>query len=79
MASSLGVVRSLVAILFLVTAVTAQFQFFEQFFGGQQQPHGAQEKQNVRSDSSWYRQNWEGGKQYKCCVDSEPCVTSNQE
>lgn len=44
----------------------AQFQFFEQFFqGGQQQT--SQEKQNVPSDSSWYRQNWEGG-MFLCCL-----------
>lgn len=40
---------------------TAQFQFFEQFFHGGQQAQTQQEKQNVPSDSSWYRQNWEGG------------------
>lgn len=47
-------------VLFLGLA-TAQFQFFEQFFQGGQQAQGQQEKQNVPSDSSWYRQNWEGG------------------
>jgi hypothetical protein len=39
--------------------VTAQFQFFEQMFGGQQQQ---QQPQNVASDSNWYRQNYEAGK-----------------
>ena len=38
---------------------TAQFGFFDQMFGGgggqQQQP------QNVRSDSSWYQAQYEGG------------------
>jgi hypothetical protein len=49
-------------IFFLLGLVSAQFQFFEQFFQGGQQQQGAQEKQNVPSDSNWYRQNWEGGK-----------------
>jgi hypothetical protein len=51
---------------FLLPAVTAQFQFFGDFFGqqGQQQGH-QQEKQNVASDSSWYRQTWETGKPFK--------------
>jgi hypothetical protein len=39
--------------------VTAQFQFFEQMFGGQQQQQ--QQPQNVASDSNWYRQNYEAG------------------
>jgi hypothetical protein len=51
---------------------TAQFQFFEQFFQGGQQPQGQPEKQNVPSDSSWYRQNWEGG-QYIYLFDRGRC------
>ncbi|KAJ4510786.1 Long chronological lifespan protein 2 [Exophiala dermatitidis] len=48
-------------ILLFVGLATAQFQFFEQFFqGGQQGQQASQDKQNVPSDSSWYRQNWEG-------------------
>lgn len=43
-----------------VLAVSAQFQFFDQFFGGQQQQQ--QEKQNVGSDSSWFQQNWHQGR-----------------
>ena len=43
----------------LLTVVSAQFQFFDQFFGGQQQQ--AQEPQNVASDSSWYQNTWQGG------------------
>jgi hypothetical protein len=38
---------------------SAQFGFFDQMFGGQQQQH--QEPQNVRSDSSWYQAQYEGG------------------
>jgi hypothetical protein len=59
-------------LLVLAGLATAQFQFFEQFFQGGQQPQGQQEKQNVPSDSSWYRQNWEGGQYIRpfdrgCC------------
>jgi len=43
-------------------AASAQFQFFDQFFGGQQQQGGQQEKQNVASDSTWFQQNWQQGK-----------------
>ena len=42
----------------------AQFQFFEQMFGGQQQHHQGhqhQEKQNVASDSEWYQRTYDGG------------------
>jgi hypothetical protein len=41
-------------------SVSAQFGFFDQMFGGgghQQQ----QQPQNVRSDSQWYQQQYEGG------------------
>ncbi len=54
--------RTFVGLLLVLAGLaTAQFQFFEQFFQGGQQAQGQQEKQNVPSDSSWYRQNWEGG------------------
>lgn len=53
-------ITPIVTLLLFLSVVSAQFQFFEQFFqGGQQQ--AAPEKQNVPSDSNWYRQNWEGG------------------
>lgn len=49
-------------VLVMAGLVSAQFQFFEQFFQqGGQQGQGQQEKQNVRSDASWFRQNWEAG------------------
>jgi 2',3'-cyclic-nucleotide 2'-phosphodiesterase (5'-nucleotidase family) len=48
-------------IYLFVSAVSAQFQFFDQFFGGHQQQQAPPEKQNVASDSTWYRQTWEGG------------------
>lgn len=54
--------KIIASLLFLFSSLAAaQFQFFEQFFQGGQQAQGQQEKQNVPSDSSWYRQNWEGG------------------
>jgi len=43
------------------TLGTAQFQFFEQMFQGQQQQQQHQEPQNVASDSSWYQQTYESG------------------
>jgi hypothetical protein len=39
---------------------SAQFGFFDQMFGNQGQ-HQHQEPQNVRSDSSWYQAQYEGG------------------
>jgi hypothetical protein len=50
---------SLVALLSLALTASAQFQFFEQMFGGHQQQ--AQQPQNVGSDSSWWRKNYEQG------------------
>jgi hypothetical protein len=46
--------------LFLSTT-SAQFGFFDQMFGGQQQQQQHQEPQNVRSDASWYQAQYEGG------------------
>ena len=43
----------------LVLPAFAQFQFFEQMFGGGGQQQQA--PQNVRSDSSWYHGNWKDG------------------
>ncbi|KAH8702286.1 hypothetical protein BGW36DRAFT_405094 [Talaromyces proteolyticus] len=47
------------SLFLLMTAVQAQFQFFEQMFGGNQQ-HGHQGEQEAASDSSWYQRTWEG-------------------
>jgi len=69
--------KALISILILFAGLaSAQFQFFDQFFhGGQQQQQAPQEKQNVPSDSNWYRQNWE---QATCnnylCPDTLACV-----
>ncbi|KAF2841253.1 hypothetical protein M501DRAFT_1000419 [Patellaria atrata CBS 101060] len=52
---------SFVEILVLILSATpafAQFQFFEQMFGGGHHQH--QEPQNVRSDSEWYRSQYDG-------------------
>lgn len=57
-------VATLWALLVLASLAQAQFQFFEHMFGGghqQQQHHRPQEGQNVPSDSSWFRNNWEAG------------------
>jgi hypothetical protein len=48
------------AILLLVLPATAQFQFFEQMFGGNQHHQQAQ-PQNMGSDSAWYQQQYEAG------------------
>ncbi|KAK7697434.1 Long chronological lifespan protein 2 [Diaporthe eres] len=52
----------LLSLLFaLLGTVSAQFNFFEQMFGGQQggggggHHHHQQQQQNAPSDSSWYR------------------------
>jgi hypothetical protein len=51
---------AVLASLFLSTT-SAQFGFFDQMFGGQQQQQQHQEPQNVRSDASWYQAQYEGG------------------
>lgn len=57
------VLLSYIAVLLtLSVSVSAQFQFFEQMFGG---GGGHAEPQNVRSDSEWYRQQYDGGKYFK--------------
>jgi len=46
---------------------SAQFGFFDQMFGGAggggpaQHQHQHQQPQDVRSDSAWYRAQYEGG------------------
>jgi hypothetical protein len=50
-----------------------QFGFFDQMFGGQQQQH--QEPQNVRSDSAWYQQQYEGGMSLSSSQTSFPYPT----
>jgi len=50
--------QTILLLLALCFSVSAQFQFFEQMFGGGQQH---QEPQNMPSDSSWYRENYANG------------------
>lgn len=49
-------------LLLLASTVTAQFQFFEQMFGGQGGHHHQSQPQNMPSDASWYQQQYEAGK-----------------
>ncbi|ERF73178.1 hypothetical protein EPUS_03019 [Endocarpon pusillum Z07020] len=51
-----------IILLILPSLTAAQFQFFNNFFEGQQQQ--PQEKQNVASDSGWYQQVVENGTKY---------------
>lgn len=63
---------ALVLVLFSLTyPIAAQFGFFDQMFGGANHGGGGHhggghnhhgEAQNVRSDSSWYQAQYEGGK-----------------
>ena len=46
-------------ILALILPISAQFNFFEQMFGGQGQQQ--QQAQNAGSDSTWYRHHYQGG------------------
>ena len=46
----------------LAGAANAQFQFFENMFGGQQGGPQQQQQGNAPSDSNWYQQNWDQGK-----------------
>jgi hypothetical protein len=52
---------ALASIILFVSVASAQFGFFDQMFQGQGQQQQHQEKQNVASDSAWYRQTWESG------------------
>lgn len=56
-----NLLRSLGALLLLVSVAHAQFQFFEHMFGGGQERQ-QHTQQNVPSDSSRYQSMWEGGK-----------------
>lgn len=47
--------------LLLVGAANAQFQFFENMFGGHQGGHQQQQQGNAPSDSNWYQQHWDQG------------------
>ncbi|PLN80070.1 hypothetical protein BDW42DRAFT_171485 [Aspergillus taichungensis] len=71
-----NLLRTLGALLLLVSVAHAQFQFFEQMFGG---GGGRQEQQrasqNVPSDSSRYQSMWEGSRCDKyLCPGTLACV-----
>jgi len=57
----------LLALLSYIMQASAQFGFFDQMFGGAggggpaQHQHQHQQPQDVRSDSAWYRAQYEGG------------------
>ena len=58
-----GIMARFSSILMVLSAwfisSSAQFGFFDQMFGNQ--GHQQQQPQNVRSDSSWYQAQYEGG------------------
>ncbi|EEA24340.1 Long chronological lifespan protein 2 [Talaromyces marneffei ATCC 18224] len=59
----------------LISTAQAQFQFFEQMFGGGGSHQGHQQEQEASSDSSWYQQTWEGTHCTKyLCPDTLACV-----
>lgn len=54
--------QALWALLLLVSVAQAQFNFFEQMFGGGEQQQRQQRSQNAASDSGRYQQMWSGSK-----------------
>ena len=55
-------INILLGLLLLVTTARAQFNFFEQMFGGGGEPeHDDHDQRNVPSDSTWYQKNFENG------------------
>ncbi|KAF6804122.1 hypothetical protein CMUS01_14922 [Colletotrichum musicola] len=59
-------------LLTLISSTQAQFGFFEQMFGGQQQQ---QQPQNVPSDPSQYQQRYDGSYcEHYLCPDTLACV-----
>lgn len=55
------VINALLGLLIFVSAAHAQFQFFEQMFGGNGQQQESQDRRNVPSDSAWYQKTYDGG------------------
>jgi hypothetical protein len=60
-------ITALWALILLVSAAQAQFQFFEHMFGGNQGQGHQQggEQQEASSDSEWYQRTWDEGKTYR--------------
>ncbi|ESZ98623.1 hypothetical protein SBOR_0993 [Sclerotinia borealis F-4128] len=46
-------------LLLIIGGASAQFQFFEQMFNGQQQQQQQRQPQDVPSDSQWYQDNYD--------------------
>ncbi|KXH63679.1 hypothetical protein CSAL01_02400 [Colletotrichum salicis] len=60
-------------LLTLISSAQAQFGFFDQMFGGQQQQQ--QQPQNVPSDPSQYQQRYDGSYcEHYLCPDTLACV-----
>ncbi|KAL6232864.1 hypothetical protein BDW75DRAFT_10334 [Aspergillus navahoensis] len=69
-----NLLRTLGALLLLISVAHAQFQFFEHMFGGGQERQQASQ-QNVPSDSSRYQSMWEGARCDKyLCPGTLACV-----
>ncbi|KAJ5831910.1 hypothetical protein N7474_000221 [Penicillium riverlandense] len=54
--------KALWALFLLASVAHAQFNFFEQMFGGNQGQERQQQNQNAPSDSSRYQKAWDGSK-----------------
>ncbi|KKK15945.1 hypothetical protein P175DRAFT_0479549 [Aspergillus ochraceoroseus IBT 24754] len=68
-------IKTLGALLLLVSLVHAQFQFFEQMFSGSGGQERKQASQNVPSDSSRYNSMWDGARCDKyLCPGTLACV-----
>lgn len=67
-------------LLMLPLSALAQFQFFEQMFNNpsqaQQHAQHSPQQQNVASDSSWYRRNYEGGEPFSSPSPFYPFLSS---
>jgi hypothetical protein len=59
-------------LLVFILPVSAQFQFFDQMFNRQQ----PQQPQNAGSDSAWYQQRYEDGKNCLNATQVDPLVTN---
>ncbi|KGO65314.1 hypothetical protein PITC_015820 [Penicillium italicum] len=68
--------QALWALLLLVSVAQAQFNFFDQMFGGgEQQQRQQQRSQNVPSDSDRYQQMWSGAQcDHYLCPGTLACV-----
>lgn len=56
-----NLIKTIWTLFLLASMAQAQFQFFEQMFGGGGGPRQQQPAQDEPSDPSWYQKNWENG------------------